>query len=50
MRYSIWCSPATRTSLSKPERLRRRTDEMSSSVLAGRLQRLTEAGIATIDQ
>jgi DNA-binding HxlR family transcriptional regulator len=29
--------------------LRRRTDEMSSSVLADRLQRLTEAGIATTD-
>jgi DNA-binding HxlR family transcriptional regulator len=29
--------------------LRRRTDEMSSSVLSDRLQRLTEAGIATTD-
>jgi DNA-binding HxlR family transcriptional regulator len=29
--------------------LRRRTDEMSSSVLADRLQRLTEAGIVTTD-
>ena len=29
--------------------LRRRTDEMSSSVLSDRLQRLTEAGLATTD-
>lgn len=29
--------------------LRRRTDEMSSSVLADRLQRLTDAGIVTTD-